>query len=360
MAKIDVMLKHEKMFALNQKSYNNHFSEILSKSLEPKMLLQFAVILPFHIPVPDDTCLTLAFDDHSLCTYHLSSVNYNQAIADGIISEEPIEIPMRKSRVEMVFTSDSPIKLDSKGDQLSYYFDVLLDGLNTLIESYIVIRKDVDAHLITKEMFEFACTYRLIDVVPWHEVEMGLFLLHMDAPYKREEFGEQDLNEWVQYVEVISNSENPFVIALEMSLAARRQFKNGFYREAVFIAQTAIECFLGMLHGHILVQEGKSIIEAESLREDTAFITLVKREFQHRLGGKWDISNTKSAIGGWYNATYTLRNRVAHAGYHPSFEETNDALDKANSFVAYIVLLVKAKRKRYPDVWKYLDYKTHN
>ena len=347
---------HELMFALNETSYTDHFSHTFSEIIIPRMLLQFAVLLPFHIPVPDNTCLTLGADDHSLCTFHLSSVHHNQAITAGIISEEPIEFPMRKSRVEMVFTSDNLIELDSENDSLSHYFDILLDGLNALIESYIVLKRDVRACRVTKEMLEFACVYRLIDLVPWQELTMGLFLLNTNAPSERAELSERDLDEWVWYTKVISRGENPFVVAVEMSLVAQRQLRNGLYRETVVSAQTSVECFLGTLIVHMLIQEGKSLAEAESFREDTAFMTLVKTHFQHRLGGKWDLGDIKSVAGEWNEATYKLRNRVAHAGYHPSFTEASDALDKAERFVASIVQLVKAKRKRYPDVWKYLYY----
>ena len=56
--------------------------------------------------------------------------------------------------------------------------------------------------------------------------------------------------------------------------------------------------------------------------------------------------NKNNEIGEWYNITYTLRNKVAHAGYHPNKNETLEAINSAMTLRLYIISL-----KRPIGVW---------
>src|SRR5699024_10702366 len=75
----------------------------------------------------------------------------------------------------------------------------------------------------------------------------------------------------------------------------------------------------------------------------------VKKEFQNRLGGRWNLKSA-GEVKNWGNDIAYLRNRVAHSAYVPSFEEATLALSRLGELIRFLVdrLLQNRSLQRYP------------
>jgi hypothetical protein len=342
---------HDEAYLLTKVEYYKTFEPLYEKVFKPKVLIQFPVILPFHIPIADASGLSVVVDDHIICTYLISTLVITEQTTLGNLDGKFVPVEMRKSRVEMTYATD--IELDWGVVDLTPCFDLLVEQLNLIITSYVIVMKDIDAHRVSREMFQMASLCRFIKINSWDEQHVAMFRLHNDVPYQRQVLTEDQLDKISWFAHILQENLNPFVLSEEIMISARKNFKEGFYRETVIYAQTSIETFFSVLFVTILLQEGKSFAEAEALRENTPFISLIKKEFHSRLGGAWKVDDARMRVGVWHRDTYILRNKVAHGGYLPSFEETQNALRASIDLRSYVVALIKAKKKKYPTLQPY-------
>ena len=348
----------DKLFAINSMSFRKDFHSVYKNHFTPKYIVQFPVLLPFHIPFKNGTCVTLVAREKNACTYHFSSVTTNHHVSMGVVTPTPLEVPVHVTRVEMAFVTAKKVKKNEK--LLSDIFDVLLEGLNFVLSAYLIQTKDADVYRISKEMIQFASMYRVIPIQRWRKSVHGLFLLHLNVPYPRSILSKEIIEKIIWYANVISQQWNPFMLSEEFALGARRNMKDGLYKESVLYAQMSIETFLRALFIQLLLSEGKTLMEAESIIENTPFMHVIKREFNFRLGGKWDTQNVKSRLGRWYKYAYKIRNRIVHAGYEPNYGETRTALSAAGNFRKYVVTLIRKNKKKYSDLQKFFITNDHN
>jgi len=342
-----------RIFTINESTYRADFEPVYLKYLiKPVQLFQFPILLPFHIPVIDGACYT--FPDaitNEARTYKFNTVRTTHNIAAGIITPENEEFPVEYSRIEMinVFKHSKDVNEDSLTD----VFDTLLDQLNAVLVAHLILSKDVDIHRVTKEMLQFVSTYRVVNLPDWKNSKVGFFNLHADVPYVRERLGSTDEQELTRYVQLIINELNPFLMTEEMALNSMREFKRGFYRDAVIQCQMSIESFLGTLFIKFREIEGETAETAEEELRKLPFINLVKSEFHPRIGGQWDRTQRETATGKWFNDLYQLRNRIIHIGHQPTFSEANIAIVAGGNFRAYVLSQISEARGRYSEIKKY-------
>jgi len=345
--------KKKTIFYLNEKQFNEDFLPVYKiANLTPKHIVQFPLMLPFHIPFNEGTCFSVFFDNGDACTLHFTDIIYNNNIMAGVLSDEEQKIKSYKSRVEMTYVACENLSLPVDEDYLNISFDALIDVLNWVVLSYLICEKDVDAHRVTKEMLEFSLFYRVVTLKCWDTYE-GLFLLHMDVPFERKKFDKEKEQKVIWYAKVIKEQLNPFILSEEMMLAAKRYLKNGLYKEAVINAQISVETFLSTLLIEFMKKEGVSEVDIQSKLDNIGFISRFKNEFHTRIGGSWNPERTNSEAGKWYISTYLLRNKIAHVGYVPDFKEANDAIYYAIDFKKYVLDKLMQKKKQYMDIVKF-------
>lgn len=68
--------------------------------------------------------------------------------------------------------------------------------------------------------------------------------LHVNIPYKKERITKEEQLEILRHTEIIGLEINPFVVAENFFLNAKRFFKTGFYLETIIYSQTGIETFV--------------------------------------------------------------------------------------------------------------------
>ncbi len=348
----------DKLFAVNSISFKRDFLPVYEKHFTPKYLVQFPILLPYHMPFKNGTCVTLINAKNSACTYHFYAITTVHHVSASVLTPDSIKVPIHKTRVEMIFVTDKKIRKSEK--LLTDVFDMLLEGLNLVLIAYQIQTKDIDVHRISKEMIQFGSMYRIIPVQRWHKFIHGLFLVHFDVPYSRGVLSKEITEKIIWYANVINQQWNPFMLSEEFALGARRNIKDGFYKESVLYAQMSIETFLRALFVQLLLSEGKVLAEAESINENIPFMQMVKREFNIRLGGRWNAKSVRSKLGRWYKCTYRIRNKIVHTGYSPTYSETKKALSAAGGFRSYVISLTKRQKKKYPDLEKFFITHDHN
>ncbi len=338
-------------FALNKNSYSDDFLPVyLHQGITPKYLIQFPVLLPFELPFQNGLCNTIFLDNGDACTLHYSDVLTTEHIHAGIISKKAMSVEVCKTRVEMTYVLSSD--LPTEEEFLSNIFDVLVDCLNWMIIAYKLHKKDVHVHEVSREMFEFASISRVITIDSW-EYNAGIFLTNTNIKYRKEKLSEEDQYEVIRYTSVIYKENNPFIVSEDLLLTARHNFRYGFYKEAVLFSQSFIETFLHALFHQLLETEGKTEEEITKKLEDVSFIGMVKKEFHGRIGGVWNTDNLLTPIGEWYENTYQLRNRVAHAGFSPVFEEAEKSINSAMKFRLFVINQLLTKKKLYNKIVDY-------
>ncbi|MBP1927179.1 hypothetical protein J2Z76_003052 [Sedimentibacter acidaminivorans] len=345
--------KGEEPFILTKEVYEKDFLPVYNiDKCYPKTFVEFDIVLPFHIPMYISQTFTCGMEFGYL-SFRFDMITTNDSYRYPLGKNIPT-LNIHKTKILMMGAVD----LDYEtvlGDSEKYYnefFDLLLEQLNKIVLSYMVSKKDEDCHYLTKEMFPATIMVRTTNLETW-ENDMGLFMLHMNVPYEKNPLTEDEIYNFKRLQGIVVWEKNPFVAGEQHMFSARRNFKQGFYMEAVNLAQTSVEVLIRILYKELLIDEGKTEVEIEEVLENTAFMNIIKKKLASYIGGSWDITKVDTEVGKWYKNTYLLRNKVTHTGKIPSFKEVDEAIYDAIEFKKFIISRVKLNKKKYPKINEY-------
>lgn len=341
-------------FIISKEFYYENYSAICKQfGNKQSTIVEIPIILPFHIPFEQGICNTLCNEKCDVFSFHFSDFSTKIEQTAGAVHSKPMEIPILKSRIEMIYIFSEPVKTPLENNFLSDLFDSLLSYFNLIILSYLVVKKDCDVHYISREMLEPVTLFRVVDISTWNIIQEGLFMLHMDVPYIKEKLSREETLTILNYQNVLLKEENPFILSEELMLNAKRYQGKGFYKESVFYAQTSVETFINTLYSLLLKSENISKSDIEKLIDETAFMSIIKKEMSKRIGGTWDVERVACPVGSWNEYTYKLRNKVIHAGYLPSIEESDKAIQCAIELREYILKLIFSKKQKFSDIARF-------
>ena len=335
-------------YALNRASYETHYRPTYERmGIVPRYLVQFPVVLPFHIPFRQGSCYSFELSDQLACTLQFGVISTQENIQAGITGSGAATMTVHRTRVEMTYVLTAEEPPPSAADTLSVTFDLLVAKLNAIIAAYLVATKDYRVHSVTKEMFQWGSLYRIIPTANWMDFRTGLFLLHAEVPYTAPELSAEITERIAHLAWAIGKDVNPFLLSEQLALSGRRNRAFGNYREAVVEMQTSVETFLSVLLTELLRKDGWDEAAIDAHYASSGFVTRLRRDFHSRLGGRWSTDDLRTPIGEWYERTYLMRNRIIHGGYCPTLEETNEALAAALDFRVYVVGLLSDKKQEY-------------
>ena len=176
-----------KVFKLNKESFDDIYKKKYgSLGIDPFVIFQTSVVLPFHVPLNQSNDVTFIIDDDSLVTIIFHSVKCVDHIFADVEMEAPLPINVSKSIIEMVYvTKDKSINIVDKDiEEISKVFDICLEMLNYLIVSFQVTYKDHTVYRVTLPMLEPCCICRIINPDSW-EIDKVLMLLNQNAPFDK-------------------------------------------------------------------------------------------------------------------------------------------------------------------------------
>ncbi|KSU63676.1 hypothetical protein AS034_05360 [[Bacillus] enclensis] len=338
-------------FYYNKENYILKLKPEIEKYFKAKQLLIFGIIVPFFIPLKNQNHLTYHVNKNELCHYRFHTIENKVNVYTGAYNEEPLNLPKKCTRVEMVYISKDKPSLDKLEEFLSEKFDLLVGGLNQLVSSIIVLTKDPYVSKITREVLDPTILYSIIDPKNYTLKSEGLFQLNFN---KLEQGGGYltDINtkRVMEGIDLLPN--NPFFRAAELFYGSKRSLSNGDYTRAVIDSQTSVEIFLTALYKYLLKKEGFSKSEIDKKSNEMRFKSMVIDHFHKRLGGDFNVDDIDSPVGNWWENTYLLRNNVVHEGYLPDFEKTEKCLDAVNTLNNYLTDLFHSEKikKKYPEL----------
>lgn len=323
--------------------------QLESRYFTPKMIIQFGLVLPFFIPLPDKSELFNEVSVDKVCYFMFSEVKEKRCVYIGSYQNDGTQVEVKRTRVEVTFAfKDRKALSDKKEFELiNDVFDQSLHLLNNVIQSYVVKTKDDKVHRLTKEYFDFALLVRISNGNNYQELNTSLFTLHMQVPdTTKRPLTFEEADEIMKFVSVVSQNVNPFITVNEILIEGKRSFNLGNYKQAIINAQTSVEVFMYLIYREFLKQEGLAINEVNSKSEKMRFKSLVVDQITQRIGGDFNVDNPKSRVGKWWRNTYLFRNKVVHEGYYPSFEECDNAIYYATDVMEYVLELINTEENK--------------
>src|ERR1035437_1816625 len=148
---------------------------------------------------------------------------------------------------------------------------------------------------------------------------------------------------------------DPVIPYLELSAEARRSlFREGDTRAAVIYSQAACEVLLDSVLQAMLWEE--SIPPSDAARtffgHNSSLGTRVRNSnaYAPRLGtGHWRLDGS-GPVATWYTDVAALRNRCVHAGYRPTYGETEGSLAAQLALRDFVADRLVDRQRRFPLV----------
>jgi hypothetical protein len=231
----------------------------------------------------------------------------------------------------------------------AYAFHRSLSVLNVFLQAFALARDDDRVRPISARELRPIVVIGTLDLGGnWHL--QGPMLMHPDA--KERPLGSRPVAEHAdalnRAVALVLGAE-PFVRARQWRMRAERRKYEGDAADAIISFQTAAETLAYELWALLLADEGLSASEVESRREaGVPFKSLLSREIASRLGGQWDLSSERSAVGRYWTRLYLLRNRIVHAGYLPHDGDAEEAEAAFVEFDRFLNNQLKSRAKQFP------------
>lgn len=352
----------------NRKFYNTNgnyllkFKPEIERYISPRSVLQFAVVLPFYLPFRENTHVTYKIKANEVANFHFTSIKNVEKVYSGEFKELPFEMDNKLTRVEMTFctqykVNEKDLNETEDNEYLSGIFDLLLIKLNNVIDSYRIKQHDTQPYHITKEMLDPSILYRLCEGQYLQVICEGILNLSFNKLDKtRSIMSTDETRKVMDFIHVVGGKKNPFIYAVNLKLDAQRYFKRGYYQDCIITIQTSLESFFANLYKEFLICEGHQEQEASSKLNNMRFKNLIIHQFSKRIGGKFDIEDTQSIIGDWWNNTYNLRNKIVHEGYSPIYMETQVGLHSGLDVFPYVYQLLQSVeiKEKYASITRYI------
>lgn len=159
---------------------------------------------------------------------------------------------------------------------------------------------------------------------------------------------EEQSNTRVTYSRLLAG--DPFMLYVERRTSAQVEFWNyGQYGECCVQSSIAAEILFDGVLSMVLWEDcrsGTNTIEGVAEIFSSDIVPRLKNQFHGRLGGTWSLRT--GHLKRWDRDIATVRNRVVHAGYHPTRDEASSALESLLDLERFIQRRLVDRFTRYP------------
>lgn len=362
----------EKFFRFDSTMYRSQIEHsFIQSGFSPSYVLQIAVLLPFHLPMPDDGYLTSHLNDFPDYRFiFLFSTRINQ-ISLFPESYTPFNFGSAlggQTRVEMLaFCSSKDFKeSENNSDFVSSSFDKMLNALNTLILAYSVVANDASVYRLRETDFNPVLKFRLSFLPSFECVEEHSIQVHTTEPTVKKILSPVDIKRITGITERVFSNDNPFIYSEELFLLARRDFFKGSLRSVLSHLQTGVETVVLNLYKQMCLEkcdlntlkwlEGKNYTEPSKKPQKPSFKDYSKKWLKEKMDLDPCVVLGTKEYNDWYSSTSKIRNRSIHDGYCPTTDEAYLALNSSFTFRRCLVELMSIKKSEYPKTYSAVSF----
>lgn len=165
-----------------------------SQNFLPKTLIIFEIVLPFHLPMPIESFITLSCEQ-AYFSFRFDVVTTNESYKYPL--DEDISILENcKTKLHMIAAVELEYNefIENTQNNINEYFDLFLEHLNKIVLGYMVAKKDDECHYLTKEMFAATTIVETINLATW-EKDKNLFLLHEHVATEKGILSKEEMQE---------------------------------------------------------------------------------------------------------------------------------------------------------------------
>lgn len=304
-----------------------------SYSFEPRLILQFEVVLPFYLPFPSAYTISVptSLDDGRKSVIHLVFRHIDESVSVYGL-EQHISDTVKKTRVEVVVAFESGFRRSS-----DLTADVVMNGndqafsdflylLNGAIDAYIALHSDISVYRLTPQMCNSIIQIKWVRVSDWGTLLNSIFVINKNIEMLRNGIAELTY----ESADAVMNralavhragSRSPFSLGFDLFYDAFRLYKRGHYMQSVVTIQMSFEMYIRTVYNEFLKMENKPA--NPSMR----YCHLVMTHIKAATGNVFDVNvESSDAYCYWQYVYHGLRNRIVHEGYEPSDNECRNAL----------------------------------
>jgi hypothetical protein len=362
-------------------------------------LISFFTELPFDVPVPQESTITVAVDGVEMPELKGVPVSVKAGVPpflwDGwpfvsfcfwrVVSRLPSDTPHLREVLDRVLPKQLPpatpqsanlptpprsfltvVKMTTvrrlsgefEQGEVSDAFDACLEVLNRFLLAYTAVTKDLTVRPVgLRSLPPLAiCTLRNLGEPP-PPSRVGASLLNPRAvPYEKELVAEEKFSHIMGLLSAAQRGLQPFFLFSELHAQAARELLDGRYGSAIVTMETAVEVFCDELLRLLMEREGAAQTEIDEMfQPGTSFRSRVRSQFHCRLGGYFDLTDSSRPVGKWFARLFLLRNDVVHRGARPTSQQSEAALTAADELFKYMISLLRSKAPAYDHILLYLS-----
>lgn len=341
--------------------YEKHLEQVVTKGINPKYCLVFAIPLRFQLPFKNESFFCTTYTNQATAFIF---EKYDSSQYEAIFPGHSLPYSELLTRVEaMIYFPEGDelasivdISNEESHSLLYSYLSHLMNRLNNYVFAYRMMYEDCKVFSVSPEQY-FYIFSRIYTLPDWNTKVSGPIITSANPfNYEHIMFNIQDkslhtIEGLGMYVE---QNQNRFVAASQFFAESRRYLYTGHPRESVIFLGMCSESLLNGLFHHIRVANGLTESAIDTEFDEIPFMRRVKNYISHSVGGNWDMSKDASIVGEWKKNVYDLRNRVVHAGYFPHHYEAANAFQTIGKFSEFIRERVIAKKSQFPNAFNEL------
>ena len=231
----------------------------------------------------------------------------------------------------------------------AYAFHRSLSVLNLFLQAFSLARNDDQVRPISaRELRPIVVIGSQSLTGKWEH--LGPMLMHPDA--KSRSLSSRPITQHLEGLNRAIDSilqHDAFVRTRQWRSRAERRRYEGDAADSIVSFQIAAESLAYELWGLLLVDEGFRTAEVDAARDaEVPYKSLLTHELAQRLGGPWDLTTNRTAVGRYWSGLYLIRNRIIHGGYLPHDGDAEQAEHTFADFDSFLRDRLRANAKKYP------------
>jgi hypothetical protein len=314
----------KKEFKLDKEVYLKH-SKDFEKVIDIKTAYQFSLILPFFVPIEDDSYMRIGTDEIQFIARYDSYENIEESLVDlSELTNISTHRKFNKTIIQIILLSDIEIQKEPNTTFFNNSLDKILHWINhvhlnlKIKTGHYHIERLTRKHLPTGMMCEY------FNPKNWSE---RIKFVTITNTNEKETINKLSNTEWDWVVNDALQQKHslfPFHRAENLAFKSLKAFKEGKFQDSTIFIQTSVEAFFKMYYLYFAAVNNIDEVKIDNVLKN--FKGLIQDSGKKYLKGDWQIKEQNKVLYDYWTKTYELRNNIVHSAYQPVFEEARISL----------------------------------